>query len=158
MKPMIALITFGVITLGITFYLGKNSFDGVVEDKTYEASLSFDKDTKNANIMEKAFSNIKFNNDDKSISFDYNPEKAIDDNTVKTTNDNSEKITYSNAVIQSIKLVRPVGKSEEFVFTKDNNKYMLNNDTALSKGWYYVKFLCVADNNSIVVTKNLYID
>ncbi len=142
MKPMFLLIAVGVISLGITYYIGNKHFDGVVDERTYEASLAYDENAKNTKEMEKAFSNIKLtkNGNLVTVSFDYKPENTL----------------FTNAKIEGVKLVRPVGVSKELLLNKNGDKYTIESD--IQRGFYHLKILCVDENNSIIITKNIYVD
>lgn len=142
MKPMFLLIAVGVISLGITYYIGNKYFDGVVDERTYEASLAYDENTKNIKEMEKAFSNINLTKTENlvTVSFNYNPENTL----------------FSDAKIEGVKLVRPVGVSTEFILNNVDDKYVIDKD--IPKGFYHLKILCIKDDTSIIITKNLYVD
>lgn len=145
MKPMIVLLAFGIISLGITFAIGKKHFDGVVEDKTFEASLRYDETVNNIKDMEKAFSNITITRDNLgnvTVNFLFEPEKT----------------SFVNAHISSVTLVKPVGSTDIHSLTASENGYILSNSNDIVPGWYHLKLSCVDGKNNVTVTKSVYVE
>lgn len=143
MKPMITLLTVGIISLAITFAIGKRHFDGVVEDQTFEASLKYDETIKNIKKMEKALGTItttRSNNGALTITIAFDPSNT----------------DFPNAQIKTVKLVKPVGSNQDYILEKTDLGYLLSEN--IQPGWYHLKLLTLERDNYVTITKSLYID
>lgn len=140
MKPMITLIALGITILGTTFIIAQYNFDGVVEEKTYEAALKYDETAANINSMDKAIKNIKAEkyNNGIYVSFAFDPSDTV----------------FYNAKVQDVRLVRP-GSRNDYHLEKYENGYRFSGE--ITSGWYNLQIICSSGQTNITITRSLYI-
>lgn len=138
---MIALIIFGVTLLGITFIIAQRHFDGVVEEKTYEAALKYDETVVNVNNMKKALSNIKAEKHPGgiSVSFIFEPSSTA----------------FPDAAVKEARLIRP-GNGKDYFLEKSEKGYGFSGE--IPPGWYNLQLLCSTGQTDVTISKSLYID
>lgn len=137
---MIALIVFGITILGTTFIIAQYNFDGVVEEKTYEAALKYDETAANVNSMDKAIKNIKAekHNNGIYVSFAFVPSDTV----------------FYNAKVQDVRLVRP-GSRKDYRLEKYKNGYRFSGE--IPSGWYNLQIICSSSQTNVTITRSLYI-
>jgi len=135
MKPMFALIAFGIISTGITLAIALNLHDGVVTNSKYEDGLNYELNEK----LEQEYKNeLIFN------GFTIEANKMILDAVIPE--DNMPDTVYLRSPI----------KKNSYQFYNDNSSFIYNSVSDIKQGWYNLELIYIVDNRSVLVVYNYY--
>lgn len=135
MKPMFALIAFGLISTGIILAIALNLHDGVVTNSKYEDGLNYEANEK---IEQEYKKELVFN------GFITDSNKMILDMVMPI-----DKIPYT------VSLQSPI-KKRSYQFHKDNNSFIYPALSDIKQGWYNLELIYVVDNRTAPVVYNYY--
>ncbi len=142
MKPMIALITTGIVLFLIMLYFGNKSFEGTFETNIYQNSIKYNKTAPIIKELEKTITNVRLENI---------PNADVTALTFDSSYDNSK---YS---IASIDVTYPNKPEIMQVTDIDSHKGIKQR---LAPGLYIVvfHFLINERNDTVKVMKSVYIE
>ncbi len=135
MKPMILLISFGVITTAITLMIGLKLHDGEVTNSKYIDGINYDNDQAFKKEYRKDILFYGFERDNNSmiLKASFLPDK----------------------VPVEVILKAPIKKSS-YAFKNDNGTFIYDSLSSINQGWYNLELVYLSDNRTVPVVFSYY--
>ena len=135
MKPMILLISFGVITTAITLIIALKHHDGVVTNSKYVDGINYDNDQAFKKEYRK---DIEFN------GFE------IDNNSMIL------KASFAEDKLPVAVILKAPIKKNAYTFKNDNGTFIYDSLSSINKGWYNLELVYLNNERSVPVVFSYY--
>ena len=135
MKPMILLISFGVITTAITLMIALKHHDGEVTNSKYVDGINYDNDQ----AFKKEYrEDIEFN------GFE------IDNNSMIL------KASFAEDKVPVAVILKAPIKKNAYTFKNDNGTFIYDSLSSINKGWYNLELVYRNNNRNVPVVFSYY--